>query len=906
MSEQFSRRPADEHGNSHMDDPLAELARIVTEDESGTESSSTHHASTTAREQNSNRQSKPSGLSSPSIMSSLPRADKDISPELKDNPFAKFVVKPVDIPEGPRKVEEKRAQVSNARTQETRSRANPTPAKDTSARLLAEAPPRAEVTAEVDEDIPDPFADIDLELTDMLEGELAEEEVTNMVEQAEGDGLDLETQLMAELNGEEEFHIPQYVKKPEPENKVAPQNQASPQQDENLPEDSQQQTANSDPLAEADQVDDPETTEFLEAFAAERIQVSDQDFEANLEQSIGLIDDKPVKSDQKAAAAPSRNSVVQSKIDAVLSSLDRPSSTAQNVNAAMEQGNGHAQQPSTATASQNANDVAVNNSMAQMSSVLASSQNTHTELPEFPEPRQYLNQDVNQAPDTDSEPQPGDPHLFYNEPDYSEDERQINESVHALQDDLAAQSMEIESAFTDAFAEELSQDMDMQSPDNQAAQAQMAYEQQQPDMQTAQNQDYQDYQNYPPDHGYTDGYSEEYADDYHHQTHAADYNNAEMDAIDYRQLEQPLSQAQQNELEIDQALVGALMPQKKKSSGFKMAAIALGGAVAIGAGVVGYGLIGNNSSNGDPVLVRADQSDFKVKPDQPGGREIANQDQPVYVSMNGKKTVADSQEKLVSSNVKPVDLESGNESDNLSKSSERLSNSKANANQNAANAFIQPRKVKTVIVRADGTIITSQGTKVADLGAVPADELSAARSPVDQNNSVDGAVGTNIIPVPTANPFVAKNPVSANQVRVADPNKLVTNSNAAATPVNTLTTAAEQEVQSQVVKTVAVSPQQVRTTALDNRINNALATNPGAYKVQISSQRSQEAAEATYQNLKQKFPDLLNGQPREIRAVNVEDKGTFYRVQIPVGDMPEAANFCKRYKAAGGSCFVTR
>ncbi|MCP4070636.1 MAG: SPOR domain-containing protein [Hyphomicrobiales bacterium] len=40
--------------------------------------------------------------------------------------------------------------------------------------------------------------------------------------------------------------------------------------------------------------------------------------------------------------------------------------------------------------------------------------------------------------------------------------------------------------------------------------------------------------------------------------------------------------------------------------------------------------------------------------------------------------------------------------------------------------------------------------------------------------------------------------------------------------------------------------------------------------------------------------------------MDVDGKETFYRVQIPVGEMSEAASFCKRCKAAGGSCFVTR
>ncbi|MCP4185915.1 MAG: hypothetical protein GY761_21850 [Hyphomicrobiales bacterium] len=894
MSEQYFQRPEDEHENSHIDDPLAELARIVTSEETRAESTSTHHKSRGSEKQYFGQQSKDSGQPKQSALSASQPADTGN----EENPFAKFVVKPVDIPEKPRKTPEDRTLSAAVSEQSERDRAS----------IFSEESPQEEFDTPANEDGVDPFADIDLKFTDLLETGLAEEEANYIVEDAvDGDGLDLESQLMAELNGEAESYVPQYVDSSPSDNLDVAEEQSSQQLEENIAESPTPELSNSEERQQFDDaVEDPETEEFLEAFAAGRIQVTQQDIEASIKQKIGISDEQLDNSHQQSTEVPHRNSGMQNEIDAVLSSLERPINVAQNdrpipdsdfdaqkFRTAFDAGNGVLPEHSGVSSAESPNDASISNSpMDQMSSALAGSIKTQTELGEFAELGDFVTELQNQ----ESEQQHADPHLFYQEQDYSNDERRINDSVHALQDDLAAQSMEIESAFSDAFAEELSLDLGSQNADNLNPQSQMEFEHQHSGHQTDQDQDYQ---NYPPDNGYPDeyfdGYSDQYYDDDHAMSHDGSFGATGVETANYdKKATQPESAVERDETKIDQALAGALIPQRNKSSGFKMAAIALGCAVIIGAGVVGYGLIGETINNNDPVLVRADQSDFKVKPDQPGGREIANQDQPVYVRMNGKKTTLESQERLVSSNIKPVDLENSKESANQSKSSERLSSNKAKSNENAADTFVQPRKVKTVIVRADGTIITSEGTKVADLGAVPAAKLAPVQVHGDQGKPVDGAKSTDIIPVPAANPFITTKSgtaVSANALKGASA---------------TQNLVAEQKDEAQVAKTMRVPVQQVTAIAADAPVNNTVVATTGTYKVQISSQRSQEAAEATYQNLKQKFASLLDGQPKEIRAVDVDGKGTFYRVQIPVGGMPEAASFCKRYKAAGGSCFVTR
>ncbi|WP_376803303.1 SPOR domain-containing protein [Candidatus Raskinella chloraquaticus] len=78
------------------------------------------------------------------------------------------------------------------------------------------------------------------------------------------------------------------------------------------------------------------------------------------------------------------------------------------------------------------------------------------------------------------------------------------------------------------------------------------------------------------------------------------------------------------------------------------------------------------------------------------------------------------------------------------------------------------------------------------------------------------------------------------------------------------------------------------------------------FMVQISSQRSRDEAVASFANLRKRYPSLLSGQSPDIQEVDLGSKGTFYRVRVgPLQSRAEAADFCTKYKAAGGSCVVS-
>jgi cell division septation protein DedD len=93
------------------------------------------------------------------------------------------------------------------------------------------------------------------------------------------------------------------------------------------------------------------------------------------------------------------------------------------------------------------------------------------------------------------------------------------------------------------------------------------------------------------------------------------------------------------------------------------------------------------------------------------------------------------------------------------------------------------------------------------------------------------------------------------------------------------------------------------------------ATNPvqtapsagGGYLVQVSSQKNEGDAQASYRALQSKFPAVLGSRPPVIKRADLGDKGVYYRAMVgPFASTEEAAQFCGNLKTAGGQCVVQR
>jgi SPOR domain len=89
--------------------------------------------------------------------------------------------------------------------------------------------------------------------------------------------------------------------------------------------------------------------------------------------------------------------------------------------------------------------------------------------------------------------------------------------------------------------------------------------------------------------------------------------------------------------------------------------------------------------------------------------------------------------------------------------------------------------------------------------------------------------------------------------------------------------------------------------------NTGVSANDAGYVVQVSAERSDTKAQASFKTLQSRYPDVLGGRSPLIRRVELGEKGIFYRAQIgPFDTAEKAKQLCARLKSAGGHCMVQK
>ncbi|MDX8459857.1 SPOR domain-containing protein [Mesorhizobium humile] len=376
---------------------------------------------------------------------------------------------------------------------------------------------------------------------------------------------------------------------------------------------------------------------------------------------------------------------------------------------------------------------------------------------------------------------------------------------------------------------------------------------------------------------------------------------------------------------------------------------ALVGAVVVlgGLGALAFSFGGKGGGEA-PVIVKADNSPIKVKPENPGGAVVPNQDNKVYDAVakgGGATKPAESvQQKLVNTTEQPVDLASKepppsrvvdlspNDNDAAAgtgaadnsdtalpgvaqaaapksaqpaapasaqpaaptpKSEDRIAQVlQQDADNGASNdvVAVAPRKVKTMMVKPDGSLVPREdpapaAPKVA--AAEPSDPAPQHVAPASDGQQT-GTVASDT------------DQADAPAVKPAKPAKKA-EAKAQSTNTPAVVPVAPARPSDQPVDIVGeVKPDQVAS------IDPAAAAGGGSWSMQIASQPTVESAQSTYQDLQRRYGSVLSGRTANIVKAEVAGKGTFYRVRVPAQSRNDAINLCTSYKAAGGNCFVSR
>ena len=77
--------------------------------------------------------------------------------------------------------------------------------------------------------------------------------------------------------------------------------------------------------------------------------------------------------------------------------------------------------------------------------------------------------------------------------------------------------------------------------------------------------------------------------------------------------------------------------------------------------------------------------------------------------------------------------------------------------------------------------------------------------------------------------------------------------------------------------------------------------------MQVSSQRSEADAQASFRALQARYPNVFSGRSAVVRRADLGSRGVYYRSMVgPFATTEQAAQFCGSLRAAGGQCIIHR
>ena len=311
-------------------------------------------------------------------------------------------------------------------------------------------------------------------------------------------------------------------------------------------------------------------------------------------------------------------------------------------------------------------------------------------------------------------------------------------------------------------------------------------------------------------------------------------------------------------------------PPRRRSRGSSLiTAVVLIGCAMLGtAGAYGYRTYATSSGSKPAPVIIADNAPNKIVPsadqksarvqDRVGGqgdeRLVSREEQPM--ALPGTSSVP---RVVFPSPLQPAPTTTG--------STPSASNAQA-----SGGSMDQPKRIRTVPIRPEGGDTSARPTDDTPTRAAPPTARTAppqTRAARDQPLSLD--------------------PSAPQATEPARPQQR------ALTPPAPRETAAPAPA-----ARVAAAPS---SSAPTNANGNS---NGGGFLVQVSSQKSESDAQASYRGLQTKYSQLKSRQAI-IRRADLGAKGVYYRAMVgPFESGDEAVQFCNGLKQAGGQCIILR
>ena len=292
--------------------------------------------------------------------------------------------------------------------------------------------------------------------------------------------------------------------------------------------------------------------------------------------------------------------------------------------------------------------------------------------------------------------------------------------------------------------------------------------------------------------------------------------------------------------------------------------------VAIVGGVAWYALKGgvmNRLVPGDPQIVEADPNPYKIKPENPGGMQVENQDKLVYDRV-AKGAAPNRVENLLPPAEEP-----------------KAPPQKPKAEPEPAKSAEADKKALETMVKAAQEPAKAPAAPVPEPAKVEAPKAAEPPKPVQ------------VAEAPKAEPpkaVEAPKPAPEPKVEAAKPDPLVA----------AVAAATGKPVEAPKAEAPKAEPPKAAETK-----TAALTTAPavaGAFQIQLVSVPSEEAANTEWKRISRKHQDLAALTPSVTKA-ELPEKGTVYRLRAgPLPDKAAADALCASLAAEKTGCIVIK
>jgi len=356
--------------------------------------------------------------------------------------------------------------------------------------------------------------------------------------------------------------------------------------------------------------------------------------------------------------------------------------------------------------------------------------------------------------------------------------------------------------------------------------------------------------------------------------------HAQRDQHDYEPTQQPQGEAAWMDQPQYDPYADYAEEQPRKTGRAKLL---IGAAIVVAAGGLASAFVlRGGGSGGEAPVILANSGPVKMQPAQP----VGDPSKP-NISVLERGVPASKDSKLVQSEEQPVDLGAAARSNNqrpprAGEPGAPVTLAPPPPPPVANSLFAEPKKVKAIAVRPDGSII-DPNTPAAPAPASTAPKLAdkPAAAPAGKPTDMASLVAStaNLEPpkavarAPEAKPVAA--PVPAARPANAAPMNI--NPAAAAAPLSTPSTAP---------------------------ITTASATS-GTYAVQLVGTTSSDEAKAGLERVNTKYRSDLGAYRPTIVKEEVGGR-TVFRVRVINLSSDDANKLCAKLKASGGTCFVAR